>query len=146
MRKVVLAAVAISLCVTAPATASQHGPIKSSCSGTKLKTRVLKDDRGTRVGRVELWYSAANGGTNCVITYNGTSGKRNMEAFLKVDDDGDRASADEDDRFAWDRDPYESYAGAVYWPRTNGKCVQWGGYVQVGMLYHGFKSRWVFCT
>ncbi len=45
-----------------------------------------------------------------------------------VDDDGDGV----EDRYAWDRGPFESYAGAVYWHRTDGKCIRWGGYVKTG--------------
>jgi hypothetical protein len=151
-----LAALALLAIAGAPAHAQaegagRQGPIADHCSGTKLETRILKDKLVThrRVGRVELWYSPADGGTNCVITYNEVPGKALTYAYLIVDDNKNRDNTgrtEKGDRVSYDQDDYEYYAGASYRRNTNGKCVRFGGSVIARQGNDGFGSGWVHCT
>lgn len=144
----VAAAAAVGMLVsTAPAaTALSQGPLRDHCVGTRIATHVLKNDRGVKIGRVELWYASRAGGQNCVMTYNYGAGKRFTGTFLRVDDNGDLRA----DRSSSDEGSYQYYAGGSYRNYTNGDCVQWGG-----MVYgpypakhwddDSFVSRWGHC-
>lgn len=127
------------------ASAESRGPLKSSCSGSKLATKVIRNTDGRRIGRSELWYSSINGGQNCVITYNEVPGRANTYAYLIIDDNRNRRH-DSTDRVSYDIGDYQYYAGASYRNRTNGKCVKWGGWIR---SYQGFgdvgSNRWVHC-
>ncbi len=136
-------------CISAPASAGQQGPLAANCWGTKLETRVLKDHvTNKRIGRVELWFSADNRGTNCVITYNEVAGKAQTYAWLIVDDNRNRDNGtyvEPGDRVAYDDGNYEYYAGASYWGNTNTKCVRWGGSVNSNQGHDSFGSGWSHC-
>lgn len=123
---VVVATVAALGLFAAPAQADSYGPIKSSCSGTRLASWDLVSG-STIFGRTELWYSSANGGQNCVITYTNSPGAW-TEVHLLVDDNDNRR-ADAGDRGAGDSGYYDSYAGASYRNSTDGHCVKVTGYV-----------------
>lgn len=149
-----MTAAALAL-LASPASAQQHeaagrkGPLAKSCWGTKVETKVLRDHlTNRRIGRVELWYSPSNRGTNCVITYNEVPGRALTYAYLIVDDNRNRDNKgrkEKGDRVAYDQDNYQYYAGASYLRRTNGKCVQFGGSVTARQGHDGFGSRWVHC-
>ena len=131
--------------------AAQQGPIADHCSGTKIETRILKDKLVThkRVGRVELWYSPANNGTNCTITYNEVPGKALTYAYLIVDDNKNRDNTgrkEKGDRLSFDQNDYEYYAGASFRRNTNGKCVRFGGQVISRQGNDSFGSPWVHCN
>jgi hypothetical protein len=142
---VVLGAVAAVGLFASPASADTVGPIKSSCSGTKLATWNLSDG-GVALGRTELWYSSVNGGQNCVITYNTLPGEVPTSVTLTVDDNRNR-EVDSSDRKAWDVDVYSSYAGASYLNNTDGKCVRVTGEVRNAShsLIDSFGSGWRNC-
>jgi hypothetical protein len=148
------AVLALLACSSASASAqegaAQQGPLASNCWGSKLETRVLRDHvTNRRVGRVELWYSPDNRGTNCVITYNEVPGRALTYAYLIVDDNRNRdntGQVEKGDRVAYDQNDYEFYAGASYLRNTNGKCVRWGGTVTARQGHDGFGSRWSHCT
>lgn len=114
----VLATVAALGLFASPAQAASYGPIKSSCSGTKLATFNLTSGM-TIFGKTELWYSSANGGTNCVITHNLSGPGAWVEVHLQLDDG----------RAAGDSGYYGSYAGASYLTNADGHCVKVTGYV-----------------
>ena len=126
-----------------------EGPLASSCWGTKLETRFLNDPySGRRVGRVELWYSPQDGGTNCAITYNNGAGTAHTETYLIVDDNRNRNNPnvfDPADRLSYDHGSYNSYAGASFRRDTNGKCVRFGGKVSSLQGWGNFDSRWMHC-
>ena len=106
------------------------------CTGSKLESKPLTGPGGKTRGHVELWYSSADGGTNCVITYDDASGSRLMSATLVV----------QDRNTASDTKTYEHYAGGAAVTQTNGKCVQWGGYVFFGKKQFGYiNDRWTHC-
>ncbi|WP_129788958.1 hypothetical protein [Promicromonospora panici] len=118
---VVVATVAALGLFAAPAYADSYGPIKSSCSGTRLASWDLVSGM-TIFGRTELWYSSANGGQNCVVTYTNSPGAW-TEVHLLVDDNDNR-TVDSTDRGAGDSGYYNSYAGASYLNNTDGHCVK----------------------
>jgi hypothetical protein len=128
----------------------KRGPIADHCSGTKLQTRVLRDNvSNRRIGRVELWYSPAEKGTNCVITYNEVPGKAWTYAWLIIDDNKNRDNTgrtEKGDRVSYDQGQYEYYAGASFRRNTNGKCVKWGGTVNSRRGNGSFGSKWVHCN
>lgn len=147
-----LAAVALALVATlsvSPPTASagsHEGPIKSSCSGSKLATRVIRSTTGRLLGRAELWYSSRSGGQNCVITYNEVPGRAYTYAWLVVDDNRNRRHDPNIDRASADYGHYLYYAGASYRNRTNGKCVRWGGSISDELGFGDTHSPgWVHC-
>ena len=138
----------------APATAQEgggrKGPIADNCWGTKQETRILRDHTtNRRIGRVELWFSPADKGTNCVITYNEVPGTARTYAYLIVDDNRNRDNTgitEKGDRVSYDDGQYEYYAGASYRRNTNGKCVKFGGTVTAVQGHGSFGSKWVHCN
>lgn len=141
----VLGAVAAVGLFASPASADTGGPIKSSCSGTKLASWDLSDG-GTDLGHTELWYSSVNGGQNCVITYNALPGDVPTAVTLIVDDNRNRR-LDSTDREAYDIGVYGSYAGASYLNNTDGKCVMVTGEVRNAShsLVDSFGTGWRNC-
>ncbi|WP_454853110.1 hypothetical protein [Promicromonospora soli] len=116
-----ISAVAAVTLLATPAAAEHHGNIKESCSGTLLSSAPIK--AGTkRLGHVEIWYSSANGGTNCVETHNELGYAAYTEAYLWVSDPGGA-------RTAWDRGTYSSYAGASYIVNADGHCAKAKGVI-----------------
>lgn len=72
------------------------------------------------LGTVYLTYSAADGGSNCVVTKRNTTGEAvHMAAYVSVADDPDTTVVDEGD--------FTSYAGPSTVVGTAEKCVAWGG-------------------
>lgn len=130
----VVAAVSAVMLFAGPASAESYGPIKSSCSGTKLATWQLEDG-GVSLGRTELWYSSVNGGQNCAITYNYLAGSVPTGVSLWIDDG----------RSSYDYDTYASYAGASYRNETNGHCVKVKGEVSGQGYYDSFVTAWRNC-
>jgi hypothetical protein len=151
-----VAALALLALAGPPANAQQHeaaaqqGPLAENCWGSKLETRILRDHvTNRRVGRTELWYSPADRGTNCVITYNEVPGKAITYAYLIVDDNRNRDNTgrtEKGDRVAFDQDNYEYYAGASFLRNTNGKCVRFGGSVISRQGHGAFGSGWTHCS
>lgn len=137
----VLATISAVALFASPAAAASSGPLKSSCSGSLVRTWNLSDD-GVALGRVELWYSTASGGTNCVLTYNTVSGSPFTSIHLFVDDNNDGYV----DRVAYDQGNYSSYAGASYLTGTDGNCVQVSGTVHVSSSRTDtYESGWIAC-
>jgi len=140
----------VSSTATAQEGGGHVGPLAQNCWGTKQETRILRAHVGNqRIGRVELWYSPEQGGTNCVITYNEVAGKATTYAYLIVDDNRNRDNTgrkEPGDRVAYDEGYYEYYAGASYLRNTNGKCVRFGGSVLARAGDDSFGSGWVHCS
>lgn len=68
-----------------------------------------------RTARWDLYYSTANGGSNCLIVHDMTAGKHYMEAMIRpayVFHDG-----------AKDTGTYNNYAGGVGLRHAAGKCI-----------------------
>lgn len=101
----------------------------TNCYGTRIDTMPMRHGTST-AGRVELWYSGANGGTNCVIVYDVLAGSHTMGAYI------DRGDADSG---GWDKsdvDYYQYYAGPVLLYNMSRTCVSWGGNMYVGGNYY----------
>lgn len=116
--------------------AKTKAKIVAHCTGTKLESKALTNGNGKSRGHTELWYSTKDNGTNCVITYDDASGSRMMSATLVVQD---RLTSS-------DTAVYSSYAGGAAVTNTNGKCVQWGGYVLFGKKQFMYTNDvWSHC-
>ena len=99
----------------------------SSCHGTRIASMPMKSG-AKKAGRVELWYSPANGGTNCVIVYDKRAGKHTIGAYI------DRRNVG-----GWDKKDvgyYNYYAGPRSLRNMNGTCVSWGGNMYIGSRYY----------
>jgi hypothetical protein len=148
-----IAALTLIAGVSASATAQEggghRGPLADHCWGTKLATHVLRDNLSNRrIGRIELWYSPADNGTNCVMTYNEVPGSADTGTYLIVDDNRNRDNTgrtEKGDRVSYDNGSYKSYAGASYRRNTNRKCVKWGGHVTSTHGIDAWGSGWSHC-
>jgi hypothetical protein len=115
----VMAAICSTLLFASPAVAAEG--ISSSCSGTVVSQAGLWLPGGNQVGRVELWYSSANGGTNCVITRSYLGSKTaGIGAYLWLDDGRSIYDASSS---------YDSYAGGAWISNASGVCVKYKGEV-----------------
>lgn len=141
-RSAAVATVAALGIVGAGVTAPQaSAALKSSCSGTRIENIPLRGiNTGTYLGNTELWYSSANGGTNCVITHINVSGVKLAQAVLVVQRDG--ADSIENNSGA-----FTQYAGASYFTNTNGHCIKWSGgiWANVDNDAAGSPNTWVHC-
>jgi hypothetical protein len=115
----VMAAICTTVLFAAPASAAEG--ISPSCSGAIVAQAPVKLPNGTQVGRVELWYSSANGGTNCVITRSSLgSSTGGIGAYLWL----------QDGRSIYDASAsYNSYAGGAWISNAAGICVKYKGEV-----------------
>lgn len=113
------AAVLTTTGLTALTTTSAHADIVGHCYGNRVaKHRMELASSGKKKGRVELWYSSRSGGTSCVMTYHGRSGRTFTGAWLQVKGRGVKQ----------DRGVYRYYAGGVRQKHTRGHCVMFGGW------------------
>lgn len=86
--------------------------------------------------RLDVFYSSANGGTNCAILYNNAGVRVPMEVKI---------SSTNFVNSAWDQGNYISYAGRVAINGTAGKCIHlWGGASYRGTYYSVDKEN-AFC-
>lgn len=61
----------------------------TTCPGTELHKeglpKPLKNQLGEQAGTLRLWYSSANGGTNCAKVYDDASGSHSMSVSIRTD-------------------------------------------------------------
>ena len=131
----------------AEANDNMPGKPPPSCPGYLLSGFPLPAKSGSNTLKLYVYYSSANGGTNCAIA-------RKSGAWYGKPTDLSvtiwRSSGSPDDLWpyaAWDIGDYKKYAGAAYITGTNGKCIdvvadsladEWHG----GSLYKlGFACR-----
>lgn len=128
----------------AAGTISKVGSVRDAgCYGSRLEVEPIMKGN-VRLGQVELWYSRANGGTNCVLTRNGTGSPATM-AELWVDRDGNKRLT-RGDGYSKDYGTYPNYAGGAYQTRTDRKCVWFYGSIKVGGVeYWNSSGGWVHC-
>ncbi|MFE9600488.1 hypothetical protein [Streptomyces hokutonensis] len=114
------AAVAAGGLVAAPsASAAPAGAY--GCAGSEIDTYNIKDTDGSVWGTIHLYYSSADGGTNCAVNVaRKYSGQRHM--IEVVISDGSRTDADKNHY-------YYEYAGPVSLNKMSGKCVTVSGWV-----------------
>ncbi|MFV8187531.1 MULTISPECIES: hypothetical protein [unclassified Streptomyces] len=124
MRKTMAAlsglAIAIGLTVTATPIASAATQDAYGCAGTQVGTHNIKDTDGTVWGSIYVYYSSANGGTNCAVNvskvYVGQPHHMEVHLFL-----GSKVVSDSG--------TYSSYAGPVRVTGADGKCIDITGEV-----------------
>jgi hypothetical protein len=116
------------LAFPSPAMAADNMPGRppSSCPGYLLSGfPITKHYDGSGILRLYVYYSSANGGTNCAIlrtggAWYGSGGDLRVEIWKSANARGNDAPWPD---AAWDDGNYRYYAGAVYITGTNGKCI-----------------------
>lgn len=109
-----------ALTVVAPSAQAAYSPavggtgsLPKSCKGSYVGGTDPRSSAAQKF-RVDVFYSSANGGTNCVIFYNNTGVRSAMR--LKVETADFRS-------YATDVGNYISYAGPVAVSGTAKKCI-----------------------
>lgn len=117
---VLAAGVGLVLGPAAQADVSVPAPYQlvDSCPGSLVDEfpKSMTNRAGQTAGRVELYYSPANGGTNCLIVRDGDNDdtRHFISATLRREDLSYRGE---------DSGNYKHYAGGVLVPQANGRCV-----------------------
>lgn len=124
MRKMLIGLVTLAatagLGLVAAPTASAAVQGAYGCAGSEIDTYNIKDTDGSVWGTLHLYYSSANGGTNCVVNVaRKYSGQRHL---LEV-------SIRQGDRFKKQEDYFYEYAGPVSLTSMDGHCVTVSGWV-----------------
>ncbi|WP_326944149.1 MULTISPECIES: hypothetical protein [unclassified Amycolatopsis] len=98
----------------------------TTCPGTELHKeglpKPLKNQLGEQAGTLRLWYSSANGGTNCAKVYDDASGSHSMSVSIRTD-----TSAT-----VTDSGTFSTFAGGVVVTGTNGHCIYVSGSLSLG--------------
>ncbi|MFC8532656.1 hypothetical protein ACFUJY_01665 [Streptomyces sp. NPDC057249] len=115
--------------VTAPAaSAAGYG-----CSGSLIDTYNVNTSSGTKYGEIKLYYSTANGGTNCAVTvdtYFGSSVKKPIRInIIRCEASASAGSYCAAAGSMDDWDEYYTYAGPVSVTSMSGRCVRLSGSV-----------------
>ena len=97
----------------------------SACPGGVIGTYQLRDGGGTAHpnARVQVYYSSANGGTNCAVLLDNEAGDHYMRVTI-----GGRPEVPVN--WASDYGTFSSYAGAVGIRSTDGQCVHITGTIR----------------
>ncbi|WP_405759498.1 hypothetical protein OG234_13445 [Streptomyces sp. NBC_01420] len=102
-------ALAASLLVPTPAAADSLGAPTGGCPGMRVGTYRLSGS-----SHIEVYYSPARGGTNCLKTVSEKSSRRYLQVWGTVLGTG-KVNSDEG--------LFRSYAGPVVFTGTNGHCI-----------------------
>ncbi len=117
---VTLAALVIGAAGVGLATAPVASAAGYGCGGSLVGQYHIKDAGGSIWSTLNVYYSSANGGTNCAVNvakrYAGTRHGLEVHIF-------------QGDRRADDRGKYSQYAGPVSLTSTNGRCITVSGEV-----------------
>jgi hypothetical protein len=137
------------LAFPSPAAAYDNMPGKPppSCPGYLLSGFPISAKSGSNTLKLYVYYSSANGGTNCAIARkSGAWYGKPTDLFVEIWKSSWGPEADWPNA-AWDQGDYKKYACAAYITGTNGKCIdvvadsladEWHG----GSLYKlGFACR-----
>ena len=125
-----------SAVIVAPEALAWGIGVSAGCSGALIDHSPLYNGSRT-AGRAELYYSAAHGGTNCVLVKDLASGSHRMQAFLAV-----RGAPDYSDDYGL----FQEYAGGTFIYPTDGRCVSWGGNLSIGGRLYEYRSTFEHCT
>ncbi|MFI6490586.1 hypothetical protein [Streptomyces sp. NPDC050564] len=124
MRKLLIGLVSLAatagLGLVAAPTASAAAQGAYGCAGSEVDTYNIKDTDGSVWGTLHLFYSSANGGTNCVV--NVARKYYGQKQLLEV-------SIRQGDRFKKQEDYFYEYAGPVSLTGMDGHCVTVSGWV-----------------
>lgn len=116
--------------LVAAGTVSIAGPASAQdlthhCRGTRISAwHTIKNQISEPIGKVALFYSSANGGTNCVETRNFLPGRQYTKARLTVKNRPGRDSDTDSGNFKW--------FAATQLNRANGRCATFSGSVHGG--------------
>ncbi|MDO0934664.1 hypothetical protein QQY66_24380 [Streptomyces sp. DG2A-72] len=103
------------------------------CSGNLIDTYDVKTSGGVKYGVVYLYYSTANGGTNCAVTvdtYFGTSTTKHMAIFIGRCAAGSvEGQSCSQDQYTSDSGRYTSYAGPRSVTGAASRCVTLNGVI-----------------
>lgn len=108
---------------TAAATDNMPGSPPSSCSGSLISGFPKTKNIGSRTLKLYVYYSSANGGTNCAIARKSGSWAGKSTYLSVTIWRSDVSSESSWPYAAYDFGNYKSYAGAAYITHTNGKCI-----------------------
>lgn len=100
------------------------------CSGSLIDSRNVTTGSGTVLGKLYVYYSSANNGTNCAVTvdtYYGQNTKKLMTAVIERCADSACSYIDYQDS---EHDYFYSYAGPVTITNTNGHCIKAIGHIE----------------
>ncbi|GAA1182567.1 hypothetical protein F4556_001523 [Kitasatospora gansuensis] len=103
------------------------------CGGSLVDTYDVRTSGGTKYGQVNLYYSTADGGTNCAVTIDtyfgsGVSKDMNVVVVKCVAGSAQGSMCDVGDSRI-DRGYYSWYAGPVAVTGTASRCVRVLGYI-----------------
>ncbi|MGK3206561.1 hypothetical protein [Amycolatopsis sp. MEPSY49] len=120
----VVAGVVVAGVVVAPVTQAQAATV-ATCPGSEVSgfPKSLKNSLGELAGSLHLWYSSANGGTNCAKVYDDMSGSHSMSVSIRRSDQSTPVT---------DSGTFSTYAGGVVVTGTNGKCIYVSGNLSLG--------------
>lgn len=102
-------ALAASLLIPTPAAADSMAPPTGGCPGARVGTYRLSNS-----SHIEVYYSPAHNGTNCLKTVSEKSSRRYLQVWGTVLGTGQINS---------DEGLYRSYAGPLTFTGTNGRCI-----------------------
>ncbi|MDH6189176.1 hypothetical protein EES44_24550 [Streptomyces sp. ADI96-15] len=102
-------ALAASLLMPTPAAADPMAPPTGACPGTRVGTYRLSTS-----SHIEIYYSPANGGTNCVTTVSEKTSRRYLHVWATVVGT---------DKINSDEGLYRSYAGPITFTGAAGHCI-----------------------
>lgn len=110
----------------------------SACPGSVIGTYALTSGFATHPNaRVKVYYSSANGGTNCAVLFDNEAGSHFMRVTIASNPERPANSASDYGTFA-------SYAGAVGIRGTDGDCVWITGTIADNGRDDEF-ARWGWC-
>ena len=108
--------------------APAQAAIVQQCTGSIQKVHTIDG-----YGRVEVWYSPKNGGTNCVMVYDLLPGAHYMQARIRIPNSAKDVS---------DVGTYEYYAGGAQISGTDGKCIEIDAFIRVSGAYSFRYGHW----
>jgi hypothetical protein len=144
MRRILATTAALALSFTGLSLATAPGAFAATeaaseygCPGSLIDTYNTPAS-GEVWGQLRLYYSSANGGTNCAVLlakkYYGTV--HYMEVGINISDSSNTKL---------DSGAYSHYAGPVTVTSTNGHCIDLGGGEDNGGLWAGRSLKGVHC-
>ncbi|WP_371597561.1 hypothetical protein [Streptomyces sp. NBC_00564] len=119
--------IAAGVAFAPPAQAADYG-----CSGSLIETLSVKTLDGTKYGELKVYYSSANGGTNCAVTvdtrFSGTF--KHMDAWVARCATNSTVSLCNWDKADPDSGTYQYYAGPVSITQTASRCIRAEGWIE----------------
>lgn len=113
----------------------------SPCPGTRVGKYQLYAGGEVpdhfRHGHIEVWYSSANGGTNCVLVYDDAPGKHWMTVGVMIPKAGAKIHTDSG--------RFYTYAGPVKVTKTKGTCISFYAEVMNGGISYRQAINRVHC-